>query len=73
MKSSKKLIKASAVMILDLNNTLVTSIFFWHIKTLNMITLNERTNKRKNWKVSKSDLLSVKQTKIIIYLFIYLY
>ncbi len=30
-----------------------------------MITLNERTNKRKNWIVPKSDLLSVKQTKII--------
>ena len=65
MKSSKNLIKASAVIILDLINTLVTSIFFWHIKPLNMITLNERTNKRKNWIVPKSDLLSVKQTKII--------
>ena len=65
MKSSKNLIKASAVIILDLINTLATSIFFWHIRPLNMITLNERTHKRKNWKVPKSDLLSVKQTKII--------
>jgi hypothetical protein len=65
MKLSQNLIKATAVIILDLINTLLTSIFFfWHIKPLNMITLNERTNKIKNWIVAKSDYLRLNKQKL---------
>ncbi len=46
MKKSKNLIKALAVIILDMINFLVnlTSILFIIKKTLNMITVNEKTS-----------------------------